>query len=108
MSPTTTFVTLLRREFWEHRALWAAPLVVALMLVAVTILGGGMVRGPVVIDINGQQTDFIAAMHRVTKLPLDIHLMVEHPLPIMEAMDIRPGDRISLHVELGEQLHELA
>ena len=52
--------------------------------------------------------DFIAAMHRVTKLPLDIHLMVEHPLPIMEAMDIRPGDRISLHVELGEQLHELA
>ena len=25
--------------------------------------------------------DFIAAMHRVTKLPLDIHLMVEHPLP---------------------------
>ena len=29
--------------------------------------------------------DFIAAMHRVTKLPLDIHLMVEHPLPIMEA-----------------------
>ena len=51
--------------------------------------------------------DFIAAMHRVTKLPLDIHLMVEHPLPIMEAMDIRPGDRISLHVELGEQLHEL-
>ena len=39
--------------------------------------------------------DFIAAMHRVTKLPLDIHLMVEHPLPIMEAMDIRPGDRIT-------------
>ena len=39
--------------------------------------------------------DFIAAMHRVTKLPLDIHLMVEHPLPIMEAMDIRPGDRLS-------------
>lgn len=35
--------------------------------------------------------DFIAAMHRVTKLPLDIHLMVEHPLPIMEAMDIRPA-----------------
>jgi len=32
--------------------------------------------------------DFIAAMHRVTKLPLDIHLMVEHPLPIMEAMDM--------------------
>ena len=24
--------------------------------------------------------DFIAAMHRVTKLPLDIHLMVEHRL----------------------------
>ena len=52
--------------------------------------------------------DFIAAMHRVTSLPLDIHLMVERPLPILEAMDIRPDDRISLHVELGEPLHELA
>lgn len=52
--------------------------------------------------------DFIAAMHRVTALPLDIHLMVEQPLPLLQAMDIRPGDRISLHVELGEQLHELA
>ena len=52
--------------------------------------------------------DFIAAMHRVTALPLDIHLMVEKPLPLLQAMDIRPGDRISLHVELGEPLHELA
>jgi ribulose-phosphate 3-epimerase len=52
--------------------------------------------------------DFIAAMHRVTKLPLDIHLMVEEPLPLLKAMDIRPGDLVSLHVELGERLHELS
>lgn len=45
--------------------------------------------------------DFIAAMHRVTSCRSTSTLMVEHPLPIMEAMDIRPGDRISLHVRTG-------
>ncbi len=52
--------------------------------------------------------DFIRAMHGVTTLPLDIHLMVEDPAPLLEVMDLRPEDRISLHVEQGERLHELA
>ncbi len=31
--------TLIRREFWEHRALWLAPLVMALLLVGIAIFG---------------------------------------------------------------------
>jgi ABC-2 type transport system permease protein len=62
MSPTSTFLTLVRREFWEHRGLWAAPLVVAVMLVVFTALSGGMIRGPVQIEVNGQEADFVAAM----------------------------------------------
>ncbi len=52
--------------------------------------------------------DFIKAMHGVVSLPLDIHLMADNPLPLLNAMDIHPGDMVSLHVELGEQLHDLA
>ena len=30
---------LIRREFWEHRALWAAPLAMAVILVLIAIFG---------------------------------------------------------------------
>ena len=62
MSPTTTFVTLLRREFWEHRALWVAPLVVALVLVLLTVASGGLAGSPVQIQVNGKEAEFIARM----------------------------------------------
>lgn len=52
--------------------------------------------------------DFIRAMHGVTALPLDIHMMVEEPGPLLDAMDLRSGDLVSLHVEQGERLHGLA
>ena len=62
MTPTTTFVTLLRREFWEHRALWAAPAAVALLIVLLTVLSGGLTGSPVEIRIDGKEADFIARM----------------------------------------------
>ncbi|MCU0759758.1 MAG: hypothetical protein MUF07_11275 [Steroidobacteraceae bacterium] len=62
MNPTTTFVTLLRREFWEHRALWAAPLGVALLIVVLTLLSGGLAGSPVQIQVNGREADFILRM----------------------------------------------
>lgn len=52
--------------------------------------------------------DFIRAMHGVTTLPLDIHMMVEEPGPLLDVMDLRSGDLVSLHVEQGERLHDLA
>ncbi len=62
MSPTTTFLTLLRREFWEHRGLLYAPLAVAVMLVLFTVVSSGMPRGSMSITVNGDGADFVAAM----------------------------------------------
>src|SRR5262245_40178822 len=37
--PGEILVTLVRREFWEHRALWLAPLVLAGLLALVATIG---------------------------------------------------------------------
>jgi ABC-2 type transport system permease protein len=39
-----TLVTLVRREFWEHRALWIAPLVTAALLVVFALFAHGHVQ----------------------------------------------------------------
>jgi ABC-2 type transport system permease protein len=44
------FPVLLRRELWEHRALWVAPLVVAVLLLFATMSGHGTVDLPEKID----------------------------------------------------------
>ena len=55
-----TLIMLIRREFWEHRGLWAAPLVTAAMLVLVTLVGR-TAGGAIHISINGKAMDFLAA-----------------------------------------------
>lgn len=52
--------------------------------------------------------DFIKAMHRTTKLPLDIHLMVTDPELVLSAFDLRPGDWLSSHVELDRDFSALS
>jgi ABC-2 type transport system permease protein len=55
--------TLIRREFWEHRALWVAPLVVAGLLVVLTLLSGGVhISADARVNIDGEQIDFIKAL----------------------------------------------
>jgi ABC-2 type transport system permease protein len=62
MSPSSTFLTLLRREFWEHRGLLYAPLAVAVMLVVFTLVGGGMPRGAITVELHGDAANFVNAM----------------------------------------------
>jgi ABC-2 type transport system permease protein len=54
-------LTLVRREFWEHRGLFWAPLITAGLLVLATFLGGSR-GGAVRIAVDGKTQDFIAAM----------------------------------------------
>jgi ABC-2 type transport system permease protein len=55
-----TMVTLVRREFWEHRSLWITPLATAAILIVLAALGGSMDTGPgVQININGQERAFL-------------------------------------------------
>lgn len=52
--------------------------------------------------------DFIKAMHRVSGLPLDIHLMVTDPELVMKGFELREGDWLTVHVELDRDFSELA
>jgi ABC-2 type transport system permease protein len=57
------WITLVRREFWEHRALWMAPLAVAALLIVLTALSGGVhVSADARIEIDGQSIDFVKAI----------------------------------------------
>lgn len=52
--------------------------------------------------------DFPNAMHSVTSMPLDIHLMTEEPEFIASKIDIKAGDIVSTHVELKRDLSAFA
>ena len=52
--------------------------------------------------------DFPNAMHKVTDMPLDIHLMCEEPEFICSKIDVHAGDIISTHVELDKDLSAFA
>jgi ribulose-phosphate 3-epimerase len=47
----------------------------------------------------------VAACKRVTKLPLDVHLMVEKPENLLEAFAQAGANRLTVHVETCPHLH---
>ena len=49
-------------------------------------------------------TDYCRQLHRVTPIPLDMHLMVERPEEKLGWFDIREGDLVSVHVEATRHL----
>ena len=49
-------------------------------------------------------TDFIKQMHRETKIPLDLHLMLENPEEKLDWFEIAKGDIVSVHVESTRHL----
>ena len=44
-------------------------------------------------------TDYVKMLRKNTKIPMDIHLMVEDPLTTLPWFDIQQGDYVSVHVE---------
>ncbi len=47
----------------------------------------------------------VAALRRVTKLPLDVHLMIEHPERYVEAFAQAGADGLTVHPEASVHLH---
>ena len=47
----------------------------------------------------------VAALKRVTSLPLDVHLMIEHPEDYLDAFVTAGASIISVHVEVQPHLH---
>ncbi len=50
--------------------------------------------------------DFISSIRKITSLPLDIHLLMEHPHVIIRSIDIQEGDIVSIHSECKESIME--
>lgn len=44
-------------------------------------------------------TDFIKNLHRVSTIPLDIHLMIDRPDAKLDRFEFKPGDYVSIHYE---------
>ena len=51
-------------------------------------------------------TDFINQLKKHTKIPLDIHLMVERPEEKLQWFDFGPGDYVAVHCESTAHLHK--
>lgn len=50
--------------------------------------------------------DIVNAIRRTTKIPLDIHLLMEHPRVIIRSMNIQKGDIVTIHSECKESIME--
>ena len=49
----------------------------------------------------------VAAIRKITKLPLDVHLMVTNPAELIEAFTAAGADWLTVHVETEPHLHRL-
>lgn len=50
--------------------------------------------------------DFVNSLRKKTDIPLDIHLLMEHPRVIIRSMDIRDNDIVTIHSECKESIME--
>ena len=49
----------------------------------------------------------VAAIRKITKLPLDVHLMVTNPADLVEQFAAAGADWLTVHVETEPHLHRL-
>ncbi len=50
--------------------------------------------------------DFVNSLRKVTMIPFDIHLLMEHPRVIIRSMNIQDGDIVTIHSECKESIME--
>lgn len=50
--------------------------------------------------------DFVNSIRRITTIPLDIHLLMEHPRVIVRSLNIKEGDTVTIHSECKESIME--
>ena len=50
--------------------------------------------------------DLVNSVKRTTRIPLDIHLLVEHPRVIIRSFDINENDIVTIHAECKESIME--
>ncbi len=50
-------------------------------------------------------TNFCAQLRKLTRIPLDIHLMITRPDSKLDCFDIQPGEYVSIHWESTPHVH---
>lgn len=50
--------------------------------------------------------DLVNSIRKISNIPLDIHLLLDHPRVIIRSLDIRPNDIVSIHSECHESIME--
>ena len=53
-------------------------------------------------------TEFIPLLHRITKLPLDIHLMIQRPDQKLSFIPFESGDYVTIHAESTPHIQKYA
>ena len=51
-------------------------------------------------------TDFIKQLKKHTKIPMDIHLMIENPESKLDWFEFGEGDYVAIHYEITKHLHK--
>lgn len=49
-------------------------------------------------------TDYVKALRKASKIPIDIHMMVNNPENHIDSFDLQPGDIMSIHQETTRHL----
>jgi len=92
---TETLLTLVRREFWEHRSLWLAPLVVTALLALVAVVGRIRLDVDDAADVNsaGQRVAIFTIIQFVLAMPLYLVAMVVVAFYLLDCLYAERRDR---------------
>ena len=59
-----TLITLIRRELWEHRALWFVPLMIGVLMIALSLVASVFNNNAnIQIHMDGKATEFLAGLN---------------------------------------------
>src|SRR5215469_7726545 len=93
--PGEILLTLVRREFWEHRALWLAPLVVAALLALVAAIGRVHIDMDEVPDLSSesQRVALFSIIQWVLAMPLYIVIIFVGSFYLLDCLYAERKDR---------------
>ncbi|HEY2808598.1 MAG TPA: ABC-2 transporter permease [Steroidobacteraceae bacterium] len=97
----TTLGTLVRREFWEHPALWRAPLIIAALLVGTFIIGATTGGRHIGVHVDGwdgdlspeRQLQAFAVSQIVPMFPLYLIMMLVLTFYLLDSLYAERKDR---------------
>jgi len=93
--PGDILLTLVRREFWEHRALWLAPLVVAALLALVAAIGRVHIDMDDAPDLSSEQqrVALFSIIQWVLAMPLYIVIIFVGSFYLLDCLYAERKDR---------------